>query len=138
MNASTGHVLGMDGGGRVDVSVVVPVLNEAENLPRLLPRIEAVLSGLNYEVIVVDDGSTDDTHVACLLLAQRYPLRLHVRSAPAGGLSGAVLEGFGLARGATLVVMDADLQHPPERIPDLLAAIDRPGIELALGSRYTP
>ena len=120
------------------MSVVVPALNEAENLPRLLPRIDAVLSALRYEVIVVDDGSADGTHAACAVLAQRYPVRLHVRPAPAGGLSGAVLEGFALARGATLVVMDADLQHPPERIPALLAALDSPGIELVLGSRYTP
>jgi dolichol-phosphate mannosyltransferase len=124
----------------VDVSVIVPTLNEAENLPVLLPRIDRVLRGTSYEVIVVDDGSTDGTRGVCVAHSTRYPLRLHVRETPQNGLSGAVLEGFTIARGRTLVVMDADLQHPPESIPALLAALDDDGqqVEIVVGSRYTP
>ncbi len=117
------------------VSVVVPAWNEAENLPLLVPRVDAALAGVAYEVVVVDDGSRDGTPAACAELATRYPVRLVVRDAPEHGLSGAVLRGIAESRGATVVVMDADLQHPPERLPALLAALDG-GADFALGSRY--
>src|SRR3954469_16696101 len=120
----------------VAVSVVVPALNEAANLPALAERINAALRGTSYELIVVDDGSTDGTPDVCAALAGRFPLQLIVRPDPQAGLSGAVLEGFARARGDVLVVMDADLQHPPERVPALLAALDAPGVDVAIGSRY--
>jgi dolichol-phosphate mannosyltransferase len=121
----------------VEVSIVVPALNEAQNLPALCARIADALSTARYEILVIDDGSADGTREVCRLLATCFPLRLHVRPQPQGGLSGAVLEGFGLSRGDILVVMDADLQHPPERVPALLAALDEQDVEIALGSRYT-
>ena len=71
-------------------------------------------------MIIVDDNSRDETVAVCVALASHHPLRLVVRKDPTGGLSGAVLHGMAIARGESLVVMDADLQHPPERIPDLL------------------
>jgi dolichol-phosphate mannosyltransferase len=122
----------------VDVSIVVPALNEAANLPLLAARIDAALPETRYEVLIVDDGSTDGTPAVCKSLSETYPLELHVRPEPYAGLSGAVLEGFARARGHTLVVMDADLQHPPERLPALLSALTEDGVEVALGSRYTP
>src|SRR5687767_4919599 len=125
----------------VEVSIVVPALNEAQNLPALVARIADVMGdgeAHRYEVIVIDDASTDGTADVCRTLASCFPLRLHVRQHAYAGLSGAVLEGFARARGGTLVVMDADLQHPPERIPALLAALDEEGVEVAVGSRYTP
>lgn len=109
----------------VEVSIIVPTLNEARNLPELLRRTDAALAGRAYEVIVVDDDSGDDTRAVCAELAMRYPLRLHVRTEPRNGLSGAVLDGMALARGEVLAVMDADLQHPPERLPDLIAPLER-------------
>ena len=133
-----------------DVSVIVPALNEAANLPELLRRVDAALAGRAYEVVVVDDRSTDDTTAVCADLASRYPLRLHVRPEAYGGLSGAVLEGMRLARGDVLAVMDADLQHPPEKLPGLIAAVEGVGADgagdgvaggaadFALGSRYVP
>lgn len=124
--------------GAIEISLIVPALNEAENLPLLMERIDAALAGRSYEVVLMDDGSQDGTPEVCRGLALRYPLFLHVRSDTTNGLSGAVLQGLSLARGDYLVVMDADLQHPPERIPDLLLPLSRGEVEFVLGSRYIP
>lgn len=126
-----------------DVSIVVPALNEAKNFPELARRVDAAMRAMSpprsYELLIVDDNSADGTPAVCAELAKTYPLRLHVRPAPEDGLSGAVLEGFAMARGATLVVMDADLQHPPEKLPELIAAVEgNSAAEFALGSRYVP
>jgi dolichol-phosphate mannosyltransferase len=120
----------------LDVSVIVPTINEAENLPRLLRRIRKALGGVAYEVIIVDDDSTDDTPIVCQQLARRHPLRLVLRHGAEDGLGGAVLHGMALARGGTLVVMDADLQHPPEAIPYLLSPLKNGEADFVLGSRY--
>ena len=119
-----------------EVSVVVPALNEALNLPELAARIAASLAGRAYEIIIVDDGSADGTHAVCDHLALTYPLTLVVRDTPRDGLSGAVLRGLSEARGDWLVVLDADLQHPPESIPLLLEPLEAGSAEFALGSRY--
>ena len=122
--------------GPIGVSVVVPALNEAANLPLLMEGIERALAGREYEVLVVDDGSRDATVAVCAALAARYPLFLHVRPRAEGGLSGAVMFGLRRARGRFLVVMDADLQHPPQRIPQLLAPLERAEADFVIGSRY--
>ena len=118
------------------VSVIVPTYREAENLPSLIPRIAVALSGaaMQGEILVVDDNSPDHTEQACAQLAAKYPVRLIVRRAERG-LSGAVIEGMRQAQGEVLVVVDADLSHPPEMIPDLVRAIED-GAEFAIGSRY--
>ena len=118
----------------IDVSVIVPTLNESANLPLLVPQIAAALAGKTYEILFVDDDSKDQTPAVCAELAQKYPVQLLVRKNPCYGLSGAVLHGIAAARGSTLLIMDADLQHPPERIPALLQALDS-GADFALGSR---
>ena len=119
------------------VSIIVPALNEAESLPLLVPRIAAAMNGRAYEVIVVDDNSRDRTPEVCAELARHYPLTLLTRTEPKDGLSGAVLHGMARANGRLLVVMDADLQHPPEKIPELLRVIESGEADFALGSRYT-
>jgi dolichol-phosphate mannosyltransferase len=121
---------------RPAVSIVVPALNEAKNLPELARRVHAAMAGRHYELLIVDDNSQDGTPAVAADLARTYPLRLHVRAEPKDGLSGAVLEGFALASGDVLVVMDADLQHPPEKLPELLSAVETGGAEFAIGSRY--
>ena len=120
-----------------ELSIIVPALNEAANIPELLRRLRDSLPGLNYEILLVDDNSTDETEAVCQGLKGEHPLRLIVRKHPKNGLSGAVLDGIALARGSTLLVMDADLQHPPEQAPRLLAELDR-GADFVLGSRYLP
>jgi len=120
------------------ISVILPTLNEAENLPLALPRIAAALEGREFEVLVIDDASRDNTPAVCADLARDYPLTLHIRPEPRNGLSGAVLEGMALARGEIFVVMDADLQHPPEKLPELLAPLERGEADFTLGSRYVP
>lgn len=120
----------------LDISIVIPALNEAGNLPSLLQRIHCVLSDYRYEVLVVDDASQDGTPAVCIELQRIYPLRLLIRPHPTDGLSGAVLYGLARARGRFLVVMDADLQHPAEQIPDLLEPLSRGEADFVLGSRY--
>ena len=121
------------------ISIVVPALNEAANLTPLAEQIDAALRGRNYEIIIVDDDSTDDTRGVAAELSKRFPLKLIVReSANLDGLSGAVLRGFAEARGEYLVVMDADLQHPPAKLPELIAPLERNEAEFVLGSRYVP
>ncbi len=121
-----------------EVSVIVPTINEADNLPALLQRISSALRDTSFEVLIVDDNSADATPAVCAQLAKQYPLKLLVRTDPSNGLSGAVLHGMAAARGKFLCVMDADLQHPPEKLPELLAPLRSGQADFTLGSRYVP
>jgi len=122
-----------------DISLIIPTLNEAENLPALVARIAAALKGRRYEILLVDDNSKDNTPQVAAELAQAHPLKLLVRHVPKDGLGGAVLHGMQQARGRYLVVMDADLQHPPEKLPELLAPLEQNnGTDFVLGSRHVP
>jgi dolichol-phosphate mannosyltransferase len=117
------------------VSIVVPTFREAESLPLLIDRIELLreTSGIELELLIVDDDSRDGTD-AVIASRQKPWLQLFVRTVDRG-LSQAVLFGLSRARGEFLVVMDADLSHPPEVIPEMLAAL-RAGADFVLGSRY--
>jgi len=117
------------------VSIIVPTLNEAENVAPLIHQIFA--SGLDIlEVLFVDDGSTDGTTGRIRELAAQFPIKLLVREEPTLGLSGAVVAGARAARGDFLVVMDADLSHPPDRIPDLVRPLQEGACDMVIGSRY--
>jgi dolichol-phosphate mannosyltransferase len=121
------------------LALVIPTLCEAENIGGLLRHVRSVLDPLDvpYEILVVDDDSPDGTGAAVTAIAQEDPrVRLLVRKGERG-LSGAVLHGWKNTDAAILGVMDADLQHPPELLPQLLSAI-REGADIAIGSRYTP
>ena len=119
------------------VSVVVPAYREADNLRVLTERVFAALegAGLGGELIVVDDDSQDGSVEAVEELASRFDVRIIVRTQERG-LASAVLRGFEDARGDVLVVMDADLQHPPEKIPELVESITSGRGDFAVGSRY--
>src|SRR5438128_9800065 len=113
-----------------DVSVVVPVFNEQENIPILQSELRAALTGLDYEIIFVDDGSIDRT-------AERIEAALNVRVIrfeKNAGQSAAIYAGLKAARGATAVLIDGDLQNDPADIPRLLDEISR-GADLVCGYR---
>ncbi len=116
------------------ISVVVPTYNESASLPQLVERLANVLAGRDWELVVVDDGSPDGTADLAESLAPTRPIHV-VRRPGKAGLASAVLAGFDVARGDVLVVMDADLSHPPEVVPLLTEAIAA-GADLAVGSRY--
>ena len=118
------------------ISVVLPTYNERENLPRVLNRIDDVFETVArpYEAIVVDDDSPDGTWELAQSLCDRYPLRV-IRRTTESGLASAVVTGFQAASYDSILVIDADLQHPPERIPALLNAM-KSGHDIAIGSRF--
>jgi len=107
----------------VAVSVVVPVFNEASSLRELHQRLRAVLeqAGQSWEVVYVDDGSTDASRDVLEELGRDDPGVILVELAHNVGQHGAVLAGFQVSRGKIVVTIDADLQNPPEEIPKLLA-----------------
>jgi len=116
------------------ISIIVPTYNEAASLPILAERLGTSLGGRDWELVVVDDGSPDGTADIAERLAPRLPVRV-VRRSQKSGLASAVMAGFTAARGDLLVVMDADLSHPPEVVPALVDAVVG-GADLAVGSRY--
>jgi dolichol-phosphate mannosyltransferase len=117
------------------VSIIVPTFREAENILPLIERIEAVRAAhaLDLEVVMVDDNSADGTEEAVAALGREW-VRLIVRRTERG-LSSAVLEGYRQARGNIFIVIDADLSHPPEKIPEVIAELEQ-GADFVLGSRY--
>jgi dolichol-phosphate mannosyltransferase len=119
------------------VSVVVPTYNERENLARLAFRLFATLNPHTTELLIIDDDSPDGTAQAVQELAAKYPIRCIVRRAERG-LATAVIAGLRAARGEHIVVMDADLSHPPESIPALLAPLSDRRVQMVIGSRFVP
>lgn len=125
-------------GGRFDsVSIVVPTFREAENIPELLARLDAVRQRecLDLELILVDDDSQDESAERVADFGADW-VRLIVRRNERG-LSSAVLHGCRQANNDVILVMDADLSHPPEKIPQMLQAL-RDGADFVIGSRYVP
>jgi dolichol-phosphate mannosyltransferase len=114
-----------------ELSILLPAINEGDNLERLLPRLHEVARGIGtYEILVLDGGSTDGTPER----AARAGARVHRQSEP--GYGSALREGFAQAKGRLIVTMDADYSHDPGFIRDLWAARDRGAVVVA--SRYCP
>ena len=111
----------------IDLSIVVPVYNEEDNLPVLWPEIREVLdpTGLSYEVIFVDDGSRDRSADIVRGFHEQDPRARLVRLKANAGETAATDAGFKSARGRWVVTMDADLQNDPHDIPALLSHLDR-------------
>lgn len=116
------------------ISIIIPTYNEKDNIATLLARIHQALSGYNYEILLVDDNSKDGTIEVASSLASRYPVKVIVRQNERG-LATAVVHGLRYATGQIIGVMDADLQHPPEAIPELLKALGK-GADMVIASRY--
>jgi dolichol-phosphate mannosyltransferase len=118
-----------------DISIVVPVFNEERSLPDLVREIDAAMArvSMSWELVFVDDGSTDGSRAVMRELASRDS-RLRVAAMPRNsGQSAALAAGFLLARGASVVTLDADLQNDPADIPRLLEALD--GVAMVSGVR---
>ena len=118
------------------LGIIVPVLNEAENIGPFLNELELCLTGESWEVIFVDDDSSDDTQqVVAALAKKRGNVRLLERIGR-HGLASACIEGMCSSLAPYLVVMDADLQHDPHILLDMLRALNGGQYNLAVGSRY--
>lgn len=120
---------------RPDISVVVPLYNEAESLPELVAWIDRVAEGhgLSYEAILVDDGSSDASWEEVERLKTRYPALRGIRFARNYGKSAALYCGLAAAAGEVVVTMDADLQDSPDEIPELRRMILEEGYDLVSG-----
>lgn len=120
------------------ISVVIPTYNEAAVIEQTLRRSAAALQGVGeeFELIVVDDSSSDGTAELAEALAKEFSVRV-LRRPGRLGLATAVIDGWAMARGDLLAVMDADLQHPPEVLSELVKALRKPETDLVLASRYT-
>jgi dolichol-phosphate mannosyltransferase len=122
------------------ISVIVPTYKEAENLPLLIPQVAAALGnrGWTWELIVVDDNSPDQTRHVLDQLSARFPQVRYLIRTTDRGLSSAVLAGLQLAHHDLIVVMDADLSHPPDSLPVLLEKLIHDEADFVIGSRYVP
>lgn len=105
-----------------EISIVVPAHNEERNVPSLCERLASVLEGTSYEVVFVDDGSTDGTCAAVRSERDRRPEVALVSLSRNFGHQAALKAGMDHARGRCVVTMDADLEHPPEVLPQMIAA----------------
>jgi glycosyltransferase involved in cell wall biosynthesis len=119
-------------GAAVELAVIIPTFNEAENSRIIIPQIHAALK-TNYTVVIVDDNSPDGTQTVVQELAKTYPVKLISRPQKSG-LASAVIEGMKSVAADAYIIMDADLSHPPEMLPELRGQIEIH--DLAVASRY--
>jgi len=123
------------------LSVIVPTKNESDNIEMLLSRIQKAMAGNSIEVVFVDDSSDDTSDVICKLSDRFSGLVITLLHRPpeqqTGGLGGAVIAGMQIAHAPFACVMDADLQHPPELLPQLLAVAEQKKADLVVASRRT-
>ncbi|QOR95131.1 polyprenol monophosphomannose synthase [Thermosphaera chiliense] len=117
------------------ITIVLPTYNEAENLPLIVEELGKVMETLEceWEIIVVDDNSPDGTAEVAKKLASKYPVRVVVRQGRMG-LTSAIHTGMKNAQGDLIIVMDADLQHPPSTIPSLVQKSSE--CDIVIASRY--
>ena len=120
------------------VSIIIPTFREEGNIPRLTEQLVKIMAAHNWEweVIFVDDNSPDQTPQILAEMARQYPQVRYIIRTQDRGLSSAVLAGFELARFDCLLVMDADLSHPPESVPSLIQPLLENRADFVIGSRY--
>ncbi len=127
----------------IQISIIVPLFNEAESLPELCAWIDQVMQkhAFSYEMIFVNDGSTDDSWSVLQNLSTKYPSIVGISFARNYGKSAALHEGFGKANGEVVITMDADLQDSPDEIPELYRMITEDNFDLVSGwkqKRFDP
>ena len=116
------------------ISIIIPTFNEKDNIVPLVERIDHALSNHDYEVVFIDDNSADGTADLVRSLSSKYPVEVIVRR-DKRGLASAVVDGINHTTSQFVGVMDADLQHPPEVMLDLLREVSG-GVDIAIASRY--
>ncbi len=119
----------------MNISVVIPLFNEEESLPELCAWIQKIMdeNGFSYEVILVDDGSTDRSWCVIEQLCTGHPCIKGIKFQRNYGKSAALNEGFRAARGEVVITMDADLQDSPDEIPELRKMIVEDGYDMVSG-----
>lgn len=118
------------------VSIIIPTYREAENIPLLITKIAKLNHPHPLEVIIVDDDSQDGTFEIIQKLHSQHPWLRCITRTGKRSWDQSILAGIQAARHDLLLFMDADLSHPPERIPEMLTLIQKPDIDLVIGSRY--
>jgi dolichol-phosphate mannosyltransferase len=121
---------------RYDLSLVVPTINEAKNIPLLLEKLDIVLSGLRWEIVFVDDNSKDDSPALFIRLSQERDNVRFIRRIGRSGLSTAVTEGMLTCSSPHIGVMDADLQHDERILPQMLQVLQADEADIVVGSRF--
>ena len=127
----------------MDLSLVIPVYNEEESIQELTEWIETVCTndGLSYEIIFIDDGSSDSSWDKIMLMAEKYQFVKGIRFRRNYGKAAAIHTGFSEATGDVVITMDSDLQDSPDEIPELVKMIRDDGYDLVSGwkkKRYDP
>lgn len=117
----------------IELSIVIPVMNEEENIPLLLPAVQNALVGFDYEIILVDDGSTDGTRKKTLEHANERVVLVELRKNY--GQSTAMTAGIDHARGAYIAMLDGDLQNDPTDIPFMLELMKKEDWDVVAGNR---
>lgn len=120
---------------RPTLSVVVPTYREAANVPRLFDRLKVALEGLHWEMVVVDDNSSDGTYDVAYTIARQDPRMRCLRRVNRSGLAGAVIEGWLASSADFVAVIDGDLQHDESILPQMYAALEQGRGNLAIGTR---
>jgi dolichol-phosphate mannosyltransferase len=115
------------------ISIIIPTYKEKENIVPLVERINGSLSKYDYEIVIVDDNSADGSEELVAGLSKKYPVKIIVRKNKRG-LSSAVVDGITSTDSDFVIVMDADLQHPPEVLPNIVKALENH--DFVMGSRY--
>ena len=121
---------------RPELSVIIPTYNEAKNVETMIIRVADTLkaAGLAAEIVIVDDSSPDGTADLATKMGGRYPVRVYIRTERVGP-GAAILDGIRLAAAPVVCVMDGDLSHPPEALPQMFQLIREGKALLVVGSR---
>ncbi len=122
----------------LDVGVVIPTLNEADNVPVLMARLEAALAPLRWEALIVDDDSPDGTADVARAMGRRDVRVRCLHRLGRRGLASACIEGVLATAAPVVVVMDADLQHDETIIPAMVERLRRDRLDVVIGSRFAP
>ena len=121
----------------LNLSIVIPTLNERDNLDPLVKKIKDCLDGIEWEIVFVDDQSSDGTLEEILRICHEEPRVRFIERVGRRGLSSACIEGVMTTSGHLVAIMDADHQHDEKLLPEMLAILrDQPDIDLVIGSRF--